>query len=114
MKLNIVIVYQEAVEFNATVQMRWQYCPSVVAITERMMEVEPSTGGTSDMQVRQGGDEEDRSELQSVHVPSTSSSLLTDDLADPQPGPSTNIDESGSSTSIEESIMPLRTEVHLQ
>ena len=74
--------YHEAAEFNASVQMTGQYCPSVVEITQQMKE--PEEGKEVPI------DQQGRSELHNDDI---------DIVDDCQPGPSTNI---------EESIMPLR------
>ena len=84
---NLPTAYHEAAEFNASVQMTGQYCPSVVEITQQMKE--PEEGKEVPI------DQQGRSELHNDDI---------DIVDDCQPGPSTNI---------EESIMPLRLEVNI-
>jgi len=76
--------YHEAAEFNASVQMTGQYCPSVVEITQLMKE--PEEGKEVPI------DQQGKSELHNDDI---------DIVDDCQPGRSTDI---------EESIMPLRLE----
>ena len=86
--------YHQAAEFNASVQMTGQYCPSVVGITQQMVELEEGNELTIDQE-----------EISGLH-----NALFTDDVdtvEDPQPGLSTIMN-------IEESIMPLRLEVIIE
>ena len=74
---NLPTAYHEAAEFNASVQMTGQYCPSVVEITQQMKE--PEEGKEVPI------DQQGKSELHNDDI---------DIVDDCQPGRSTNTEES--------------------